>query len=113
MKFGTKTHLLCFAINLFGVIAAGWVVRDLWLWFLVPLGAPSVPLIVAAGIFRLARMPSKDLSPSVILLLGAERDLEATSKQKSFYVMYQVVTEVLIPAGTWLCGCALHWLSSR
>lgn len=34
---------------IFGSIISGWVLAKLWLWFLVPLGAPVITMVQAIG----------------------------------------------------------------
>ena len=89
-----------FLINalLVGIIVRGWALSTLWLWFLVPIGAPVIGITTALGI-------------SVILgLFTAHLNQEASKDNKSKTLSELYGTIVAKSIGAPLVSVATGWL---
>ena len=111
MKFGTKVSIFQTVISILGVILAAYIVRDLWGWFIVPLGLPRFGLAHALGLTGLLRFVTIQPPPvRVVLRLMHDEDREATKREKRFVVIYELTTHVVYPLFAYAGGYIGHLL---
>lgn len=109
MKLGFKTHFISIVTSIIGATIAAFFFRDMWAWFVVPLGAPVLALPHAYGLSLFARTLARhDPSGTTAVLVGAAEERESTAKERLFYVAYYFTVNVLTPAFAYLLGYLAH-----
>lgn len=88
------------AINVFW---GGFVIARLWAWFVMPLGAPFIGVLHAAGLVLLFQLAMGTRGIELRILLG-----EITPKQRSQMVVVQAILAAVAPAIGLLMGWLIH-----
>lgn len=109
MKLGINTHLITIIFSVIGAVLGAFFFRDMWAWFVVPLGAPSIGLPHAYGLSLFVRTLAVHApSGMVALLVGVAEERESTAKERTFYRHYSFVVNVVLPAIAYLLGYLAH-----
>lgn len=97
LKYGTGSYVTVAALMVPGFFLRAYVLAALWRWFAVPAGLPVIGMSHAYGLallaqFALVASPVKDAD---VAALSVSR--EATSKERSSYVMTWIAKMLIIP----------------
>lgn len=99
MSAGAQEKNVWFATALavlFGTPFEGYVLAKLWLWFVVPLGAPEIGVLHAAGLSLLLAFAKGTPNPP--------RDKERSAASDLLFVSFT------LPATAFVFGWIFHWL---
>lgn len=82
----------------------GWVLVQLWTWFMVPLGVPGMTIWHAAGLATLVGW----MTDSAAYYANAHRDDDKRRPVEKF--MFGLVVGVFVPLLSWGVGAVYHAL---
>ncbi len=113
MKLGFTTSFFSFLITVSGGLLSAVYMTDLWAWFVVPLGAPTLKFWHAYGLHVFVRYLTFHAdSGTKLLKLGIldDADRDATSKERAYYLAYTFVLSFIMPLAAYLFGYIAHRL---
>lgn len=111
MKFPTRIWIFHAALVLVGGLLTALVFRDMWAWFVKPLGVTSLTYWHAYGLAMLLRFGTMSLpNGKTELLLGAAEERNANKGERLHFCAHVLTWYVAVPLAVWATGyfCAYN-----